>query len=297
MSHTQKIRQEIADNIPKAEKLRRCMLLGLLLDADAEGSKISAAFSSEAACTLTQKLAKILFGASADCSEREIAGRKSYTLTFDSNKLSSALERRRHILSDEEDMQEETEYILRGAFLTLGRINDPMAQSHMEFSFGNEDIARAFVSFLEKNSLPTAGCAKRRNKFVVYFKSNEKICDMLSAMGVGNILFEYINTGIYRDIGNSEHRATNCISGNINRAVVAGSRHRAACEYVISHIGEGSLDSGLRTTALLRIDNPTMSLTELAELHIPPLTKSGINHRLKKIMEIAEKHGFKEDKE
>jgi len=294
MSHTQKIRQEIADKIPKPEILRKCMLFGILIDSDVREECINAVFPTEQARVCAVKLAKILFGANASLSERKLAGRTSYSAVFTSGKLALALEKRRMSFKDEEKTQEETEYILRGAFLTIGRINDPMAQSHMEFTFSSEETARDFLSFLELNSLPEGGCSKRRNKSVVYFKSNEKICDMLSAMGVGNILFEYINTGIYRDIGNSEHRATNCISGNINRAVIAGSRQSTACEYLISHVGEGSIESGLRTTAILRIENPTVSLSELAELHIPPLTKSGINHRLKKIIELAEKYGFKE---
>lgn len=297
MSHTQIIRQEIADNIPKPEKLRRCMLFGLLLDAKIESDRVFAAFSSENAALSAQKLAKILFYATFTQSETHIAGRVGYDVVFDSHKLATELATAREELASSEGVQEEIEYVLRGAFLTLGRINDPMAQSHMEFSFSNESTAEGFAAFLLQNSLPTPGMTTRRNKRIVYFKSNEKICDMLSAMGVGNILFEYINTGIYRDIGNSEHRATNCISGNINRAVIAGSRHRAACEYLINVVGEGNVDSGLVSTARLRIDNPTMSLTELAEMHIPPLTKSGISHRLKKITDIAVKNGFVEEKE
>ena len=294
MSHTQKIRQEIADKIPKTDALRRCMLFGLLIDARVDEESTVAVFSSEEARTCAVKLSKILFGANASLTESTLAGRTSYRSEFSSRKLSEALNKRRANFKSEEKTPEEIEYILRGAFLQTGRINDPMAQSHMEFSFSYDDLAHDFLEFLELNDLPIGGCSHRRNKSVVYFKSNEKICDMLSAMGVGNILFEYINTGIYRDIGNSEHRATNCISGNINRAVIAGSRHRASCEYLIEHVGEGEIDSGLRTTAILRIENPTVSLSELAELHVPPLTKSGINHRLKKIAELAEKYGFRE---
>ncbi|MBO4972664.1 MAG: DNA-binding protein WhiA [Clostridia bacterium] len=294
MSHTQKIRQDIADNIPKQESLRRAMLTGMLLDSHPKGEAVSVLFSSEAACTTVQKLARILFGASAEASERVIAGRKSYTLSFHSHKLADTIEKRKRGLGECEISLEEVQYILRGAFLAVGRINDPMAEAHMEFAFSDEDVARAFCDFFDQNSLPSPGCSARRNKYVVYFKSNDKICDVLSAMKVESILFEYINTGIFKGIGNSEHRATNCISGNINRAVVAGSRHRAACEYLLGIDDGAMLDSGMRTTALLRLNNPTMSLTELAELHVPPLTKSGINHRLKKIIELAEKLGFKE---
>jgi len=296
MSYTQTLREEIAESIPKAEKLRRRMLLGLLIDSDITELEAHALFPCESARSCALKLAKILFGASAELSESTLAGRTSYSLTLTSSKLIAAFKERMNSLSELECSQDEVGYILRGAFLTAGRINEPMAQAHMEFAFSHEERARSFAAFLENNALPKAGCSKRRNKYVVYYKSNEKICDTLSAMNVGGVLFEYINVGIYKDIENSERRATNCISGNINRAVIAGSRQREACEYLISLADEGFIESGLRTTALLRIDNPTATLIELAELHVPPLTKSGINHRLKRITELAEKYGFKEDK-
>lgn len=268
------------------------MLLGLLIDSDVSDNCIKATFPSEAARACAIKLSKILFGAAAETCEYEMAGRKSYVLSLSSSKMMSALSEKILTLSDLECSQEETGYILRGAFMTVGRINEPMAQAHMEFAFSDEARARRFASFMENNSLPRPGCSKRRNKTIVYYKSSEKICDTLSAMNVGSVLFEYINTGIYKDIENSERRATNCISGNINRAVVAGSKQRAACEYLLSLADEGLIESGLRTTAILRIDNPTATLVELAELHVPPLTKSGINHRLKRITELAEKYGF-----
>ena len=294
MSHTHRMRCDIAENLPKPEKLRSSMLLGILLDASIDGEAVRAVLSSEEARNTAEKLARILFGARSVCTERTVAGRKSYELSFCSQKLSLALEEKRRALGECELSPEETEFLLRGLFLAVGRINDPMAQSHMEFSLSDETVARDLCAFFDSNMLPSPGCSARRNKHVVYFKSNDKICDILSAMKMESVLFEYINTGIYKGIGNSEHRATNCISGNINRAVVAGSKHRAACEFLFSIDNGDMLDSGMRTTALLRLNNPTMSLTELAELHVPPLTKSGINHRLKKIIELAEKLGFKE---
>ena len=288
MTHTQTLREEITESIPKPEKLRRHMLLGLLIDADITEDQAYAVFPCESARTAAIKLSKILFGASVELSERLVAGRTSYLLTLTSQKLVNAFRERIISLSGLECSQEEIGYLLRGAFLTAGRINEPMAQAQMEFALSDEERAKGLASFMENNSLPAPGCSKRRNKFIVYYKSNEKICDTLSAMNVGGVLFEYINVSIYKDIENSERRATNCISGNINRAVVAGSRQREACEYLISLADEGLIESGLRTTALLRIDNPTATLIELAELHVPPLTKSGINHRLRKLAAVAD---------
>ena len=139
MTHTQTLREEIAESIPKPEKLRRHMLLGLLIDADITEDQAYAVFPCESARTAAIKLSKILFGASVELSERLVAGRTSYLLTLTSQKLVNAFRERIISLSGLECSQEEIGYLLRGAFLTAGRINEPMAQAQMEFALADEE--------------------------------------------------------------------------------------------------------------------------------------------------------------
>ncbi len=297
MSYTLKIRQEIAETIPKNARDRRALLLGLMLSADVSDGNIRASFSSSLAYETCEKLVRFLFGGRISAEEIRLAGRTSYNVTVTSKKLAELILSGRSGISELLVEADELSFLLRGLFLACGRINDPMAQAHMELSFSDAALGAEIRDLIERHGIARPGCSSRRDKTVVYYKSNEKMCDMLQAMSMGSILFEYINTSIYKDIENSERRATNCISGNINRAVVAGSRHIAACRFVLSLNQEDELDSSLRTTARLRIDNPTMSMSELAEKHVPPISKSGINHRLQKITEIAERHGFSNDKD
>ena len=115
---------------------------------------------------------------------------------------------------------------------------------------------------------------------------------MLTAMDAGALVFDYINRAIYKSLEWNERRAINMISGNINRSVIAGERQAAACRYLLENNKGAQLTTDLYETAILRVNNVNLSLSELAAVHNPPLTKSGLNNRLKRIIDIAEKNGF-----
>jgi DNA-binding protein WhiA len=102
-------------------------------------------------------------------------------------------------------------------------------------------------------------------------------------------LFEFLDSYVEKDLRNYENRATNCVTRNIAKSVNAAGAQIAAIEALIANGMLEELGEEIRSTAELRIDNPALSLTELAELHTPPISKSGLNHRLTKIVELAKK--------
>lgn len=179
-----------------------------------------------------------------------------------------------------------TRYFLRGAFITAGSMTDPTKAWHMEFSCRDGATARRLSEVLsEVGVLPRT--IKRKNGTHLYYKNSTVIEELLSYLQANRTLFAIINTKIEREIRNDENRATNCVAQNIQKAVCAASEHIAAIEELRGSKEWDKLPEALRETAEFRLQNPDSTLSELALLHNPPITKSGLNHRLKKMIQLA----------
>ena len=173
---------------------------------------------------------------------------------------------------------------LRGLMVSCGSITDPTKAYHLEFRLSNPEKVAVLAEFLEEQGW-RAGCRKLKGGGLgIYIKNSVIIEEMLTLMGANKALFELMNAKIKRDIRNVENRVTNCETSNIARAVDASARVREAIETLIRTDRLAALPSELRETANLRVENPAASLKELAYLHNPPITKSGLNHRLQKIL-------------
>lgn len=177
---------------------------------------------------------------------------------------------------------------LRGVFLAYGTVSDPQKSSHLEFSLP-EGVGEAALSlFLEINGYPPKRTLRSGN-VGLYYKDATSLGDLLTMMGSHHIIFEFYNTRIERDIRNNENRATNCVARNIEKSIAAAQRQMEAIGTLMESGRLEALPEPLRVTALLRYRNPDATLDELKELHVPPISKSGLNHRLQKLMEEAEK--------
>ncbi len=175
-------------------------------------------------------------------------------------------------------------HFLRGLLVACGSVTDPTKAYHLEFRLSNPEKVPFLADFLEDQGWH-AGCRKLKGGGLgIYIKNSVVIEEMLSCMGANKALFELMNAKIKRDIRNGENRVTNCETSNIARAVDASARVREAIEILIRTDRLSDLPSELRETADLRMENPAASLKELAYLHNPPITKSGLNHRLQKIL-------------
>lgn len=173
---------------------------------------------------------------------------------------------------------------LRGLLVSCGSVTDPTKAYHMEIRLSNPEKVAFLAEFLE-NLDWHAGVRKLKGGGLgIYVKNSNVIEEMLSVLGAKQSLFGLINAKIEREIKNAENRATNCVTSNIARAVDASARVREAIEALIRTNRLSELPAELRETADLRMENPAASLKELAYLHNPPITKSGLNHRLQKIL-------------
>jgi len=175
---------------------------------------------------------------------------------------------------------------LRGVFLASGSVTDPEKEYHLEFVLGDEAFAQAVLKLIARFDLE-AHVTLRRQMTLVYLKGQNEITDMLSILGAQRARFEMEDAFIKKELRNNANRATNCDSANVQRSVTAASRQTQAIERLIAAKGEQSLPEALLKTAKLRLQYPEVSLEELGRLCDPPVGKSGVNHRLRKLEQMA----------
>ena len=175
---------------------------------------------------------------------------------------------------------------LRGVFLACGSVTDPEKEYHLEFVLSDEAFALALQKLIARFSL-SAHLGKRRQMTLLYLKGQSEITDMLSIFGAQSARFAMEDAFIRKDLRNNANRAVNCDSANVQRAVTAASRQAEAIQILLAAYGEESLSPALRDSARLRLEHPEMSLEELGQLCDPPVGKSGVNHRLRKLEQMA----------
>ena len=178
--------------------------------------------------------------------------------------------------------------LLRGAFLACGAVGNPETGYHLEFSVPYYNLSRDLLALLRELGFGAKHVC-RKGAHIVYFKESEQIEDCLTLMGAPNASLELMGVKMVKDIRNNANRVTNCESANIDKTVAAAAVHVEAVRKIEARGGLELLPEDLREAARLRLENPDMSLRELGEAMEPPLSRSGVNHRLRRIVEFAEK--------
>lgn len=173
---------------------------------------------------------------------------------------------------------------LAGAFLSCGTVSDPNKNYHLEFTVPFLNLSKSLVTLLEELDL-SPKTVNRKGYNIVYFKDSEAIEDCLYIMGAVSSMFDMMNVEIVKDFRNRANRAANCETANIEKTVNASWQQSSAIEKIEETKGLDFLNDDLKAMAILRQNNPEASLKELASLS--GLSRSGVNHRLKKIVEIA----------
>ena len=175
---------------------------------------------------------------------------------------------------------------LRGAFLASGSISDPEKSYHLEFVCATEKKAKQLVEILKRFGLDGKQILRKHN-YVVYLKDGEQIVDALNIMGAHIALMEMENVRIVKGIRNTVNRKLNCEMANITKTVTAASKQVADIQFLAGKIGLNALPENLREIAQLRLEYPDATLVELGEMLYPPVGKSGVNHRLRKLGSLA----------
>jgi len=180
---------------------------------------------------------------------------------------------------------------LRGAFLAAGSVTDPAKSYHLEIVCGVEEDADLVTELMSFYGLKS-GVTVRNGRFVVYIKEGDAISDLLGLLDAPKAMMTMENARIIKEMRNNINRQVNCETANLTKVVNAAVKQEAAIKYIMDNGLFGNMPENLRIIAELRMENTDMSLAELGELLDPPVGKSGVNHRLRRIMEFAEKNGF-----
>ncbi len=176
---------------------------------------------------------------------------------------------------------------IRGVFLACGSMSDPKKSYHLEFVFDSKEKAEQLEELIRGFGI-VAKWIQRKKYYVVYLKESEQIVDMLNIMEAHDALMELENIRILKDMRNNVNRKVNCETANINKTVDASQKQINDIIYIRDTVGLEDLAEKLQEIAELRMENPDLSLVELGGLLQEPVGKSGVNHRLRKITEIAE---------
>ena len=222
--------------------------------------------------------------------------RKTFSIDFDNNlseqQLFAFLEKMDAI--EQESLENVTNRIccrrafIRGAFLAVGSVSDPEKGYHLEFVCEEEEQARLLHNLLAPFDIDTK-ILERKQHFVVYIKEGTAIVDLLNVIEAHVALMEMENLRILKEMRNSVNRRVNCETANINKTVNAATKQVEDIHYIENTKGLASLPDSLYEMARVRLEHPDATLKELGEMLAPPVGKSGVNHRLRKISEYAEK--------
>jgi len=187
----------------------------------------------------------------------------------------------------EEKNQEKSRAIIRGMFLGSGSINNPENKYHLEITFSNSRNLELAVKILEKLDIKVKKMLVK-NRYYVYIKEGEEISKMLALIGANKAVIKFEEIRIQREMRGKVNRLVNCESANLNKTINASVEQIAAINKLKKEGKYNKLNDNLKEIAELRLENPDMSLVELGKKLKNPVGKSGVNYRLKKIMEIAD---------
>ena len=177
---------------------------------------------------------------------------------------------------------------LRGAFLCLGSMSDPNKGYHLEFVCEYEAWAEQIRQMIGSFDIE-ARIIRRKKYYVVYLKEGAGIVDLLNVMGAHRCLMQLETLRVEKEVRNSINRQVNCEAANITKTVNAANKQIEDIKLLQKHYGLSNLPENLRQMAEIRLEHPESSLQELGGFLNPPVGKSGVNHRLRKLSEMAEK--------
>ncbi len=181
-----------------------------------------------------------------------------------------------------EEKEENKKAIVRGAFMGAGSINNPQKEYHLEITLSNKENRKAMMELLKSLEIQV-----KTLDLAIYLKDGEEISRFLALIGAAKAVMEFEDIRIQKEMRGRVNRLVNCETANLNKTINASIEQIAAIKKLQETGKLQKLDDNLKEIAILRLENPDMSLLELGKKLNEPLGKSGVNYRLKKIMEIA----------
>ncbi len=225
----------------------------------------------------------------------------TYTITIKNSEDAMRVLHATHLIDEDMEINEEMSLVnnliihntcckrafIRGAFLATGSISDPGKFYHFEIVCPTEEKAKQLQAIINTFDVD-AKIVNRKKHFIVYIKEGAQIVDLLNVMEAHVSLMKLENIRILKEMRNSVNRKVNCETANINKTVSAAVKQLDDIKIIKEKIGLDNINENLAEIAKVRLANPDATLKELGELLDPPVGKSGVNHRLRKISELAD---------
>lgn len=310
MSFSIKVKNELANHISNATHCRIAELAALISMCGSvmidENNNYKIRIKTETQPT-AEKIKKLLwktFKVDVDISTRENAYSKvgrTYTLLVGDHQQALKILQATKLINENNEIGENFSItnnivimkdcckraFIRGAFMAAGSISNPNKSYHFEIKCNSEKKAKQLIELLENYNIDGKMVA-RKGGYVVYIKEGEGIVDVLNVMEAHVSLMEMENVRILKGMSNYYNRQVNCETANIKKTVATSVRQIDDIDFIIQNKGIDYLPEKLQDIAWVRKENPDASLQELGEMLDPPLGKSGVNHRLRKICQIAQ---------
>jgi DNA-binding protein WhiA len=264
----------------------------MLYDASIEGERVYIDVTSEDYADFYKRVFERQFSKEISVNSVKKAGREHYSVEFVFGSMAKKIAA---LDKDGAAMKDYIEFkcgfcrmsFLRGIFLSRGSLTFSSGNNHLEYRIQHTNRARIYAEFLTACKVEPK-LIERKNAVGLYYKKADRIEDILNLLQANNAFFEVMNRRIERDIIVQENRAVNCESVNIAKSVATAQKQLRAIEIIENAGLLEKIGSELTESAKLRLENHSASLSELASMHEPPITKSTLNNRFAKIMKMAE---------
>ena len=286
MSFSQDQKADIISQSVKASCCRRALMQGILTARGRiDGDNISVSVDSADTAEFIKTIVLDVYSKNADDVISSVGGRRKL-LSFNAKSASKyVLDIEAGGISHQEKCALCQSYFLKGLFLAAGRVSDPIKQYSLEFSVG--DRSKALFDYFASIGF-TPRISVKKSETLVYFRNSTTLEDFFALANMNQTAFDIMNAKIKGELRNTANRIANCETNNIDRAVSASISQITLIEELVERGLISLLPDELERTARFRMENRDMSLSQLAGAITPPISKSGLSHRLKKITEMAE---------
>ena len=292
MSFSLEVKQELSKINSLADKNNvKCELMGYLVTSNTSVQKNKVRFSTESQYNIN-RFSKLLNNLGFVNYDIKIQ-RNMYSIFINKNDIQELIRAEENINIANEILSYflKSEILekafIRGTFLGSGTINNPEKKYHLEIFLKNLETAKYIIEILRKYSIDFK-ILERSKKYAIYTKEGEEISKFLALMGASASVLKFEEIRVYRDIKNNINRKVNCETANLNKIVNAAVDQVNDIKLIQKLKKFDELPEYLKEIAIVRIENPDMSLEELGKLLKKPIGKSGVNHRLRKIQKIVE---------
>ena len=278
MSFSTELKEEISklDNLSNKEAVKY-ELIGYLISSNISEDKNKIKFSTENEYNIN-RFSRLLNNMKIHNYDIAVQG-NLFVITVNKNIL-------KNIETIENLNAEQIKWLIRGTYLGSGSINNPEKKYHMEIGISKKNDAEIIIAYLKKYDIKS-NLTEKNGEYAIYLKDGEEISKFLALIGANKAVLKFEEIRVQREMNNKINRIVNCETANLNKTINASIEQIEAIKKLKSNKKFEKLDDSLKEIAELRLKNPNASLIELGKMLKQPVGKSGVNYRLKKIMEIA----------